>query len=266
METRGAKKRKLESKGENGMEWLLKGVKYCAEIPCGRVNTPSTRYKRENLEKALEYYEKAAALGNGCAYIQCIIIRHDDTSLVWRRGEKRTIEKFTDSYTRWFCVDNGLSNEHGSMAEKYLKQSVDEGNPIAMCQYANNYIHYTDEKWPTLISNAAALGHLRAMHLLGCFYGDTAKRLQITTAWRWFKKAAALGYTSSEKILEDDLLFFRTCELHENTRFAIYTLICIRKYQTNKTILNLFPLDIVILITKCLWKTRDNPRWEFRIV
>ncbi len=92
--------------------------------------------------------------------------------------------------------------------------------------------------------------------------GDGVEK-NLTLSWRWFKKGADQGYSYCVNALKEDI--FKNFELHENTRNSLLCLISIRKFRKNESLLGLLPMDVVMIIAREIWKSRNDESWKDEI-
>ncbi len=108
---------------------------------------------------------------------------------------------------------------------------------------------------------AARKGHPRSQHAMAQLYldcGITDGRAMINV-WRWMKKAADQGNTSSIRMLIEDSRFVAFQKRH-NARMAIVCLIITHTYDTP---LKYIHKDIIDIIAHCIWDTCNADEWLF---
>ncbi len=81
----------------------------------------------------------------------------------------------------------------------------------------------------------------------------------LTKAYNWCKRAVNQNYMPAGAQLEKDI--FKNFDRHENARNALLCLITIRKFRKDPELLNKVPIEIVIMIAKEIWKTKNDVKW-----
>lgn len=91
--------------------------------------------------------------------------------------------------------------------------------------------------------------------------GDGVER-NITASWYLYREGAHRGRATALKFLDDPI--FANFYQHEFCRNACISLLCCKKYHKNSCgQLSNLPYDLVLLIGKFLWETRNDPEcWE----
>src|SRR5260221_323982 len=93
--------------------------------------------------------------------------------------------------------------------------------------------------------------------VLECWNMDgVVKEKKKILSWKWYKKAARQGCGGGIKDLKQ--LVFNNFEEHENCRNSLLCLISIRKFRKNESILKVLPFDIVMIIAKVMWNTKND--------
>lgn len=80
----------------------------------------------------------------------------------------------------------------------------------------------------------------------------------MTQSWLWYRKAASQGLEEALNRMKAGC--YQNYERHEKARNGALCLLCCRKFR--KSELNIFPMDVMILIAKEIWKTREQKCWK----
>jgi TPR repeat protein len=245
----------LEEAEEDGEALCLLGMAYNEGVLGLKMNS----------KKAHKYFRKSAK--SGCAwgmlkygvmifYTNYLIIPHKERDA--NKWFKRAFDN-GDAYVKAYCYYSGwhVPKDRDKALELYFK-ALDEGHIYATQAIAYYYYYNNNDKEAFLwFLKGANQEHGECQELVGdmLLKGNGVER-NLTMAWKWLKKAvknrpSSKTYTSKE---------FVNFDLHENCRNSLLCLIGIRKYKKN---LIVFPLDIVILITRILWNTRNEQCWKF---
>jgi TPR repeat protein len=224
------------------MEWCVKASQY-ADLVVGYAKD------FENIDLAVEYYKKAAELGNPWGMVQYMETFWRDDKCIWEYNKwKKKARKTNDPYVKWYTEVITVEEERD-----FRFKAVNEGNTSAMC-YMWRHSRQTKEDFEFL-SKSALSGHIIAQYDMGMFLHKD----DIAKAYYWLKKSAEAGYIDAKEELkkEEYMLFY----FRKNTRSAIFTLICIKKY------LHIFPheipMHIILIIAHFLWDTRNEQIWDF---
>jgi hypothetical protein len=235
------------------MEWSVKASQYAEFIGEHYVHFAEIF---KNFELAREYYKKAAELGDPWGMVQ------HTRSLKFENNEycewKKKALETNDPYAKWYFTDTISAEE----TKQLLIASAKTGNTSAMFfirkHWEEECSEIDREECFNYLLESASRGHIRAQYAMGDY---SHWENETTKAYRWFKKSA--GYDLSKRKLEQ--LEYTHCELKkENTRDAIFTLICIKKYR--QKILCKIPIDIIFLIVHLLWDSRGENVWDFSVI
>jgi hypothetical protein len=225
------------------MEWSVKGAQHAEFIQC---------YKStfKEAEIAIEYYKKAAELGDSWGMIQYGNSLEDYGSDEYREWEKNA-KRVNDPYAQWYFSDDYIERE------RLLFEATKTGNTSAMYLLWMRYSHgrYSkNDPYFEHLQKSASLGHILAQYFTGTIWDEEKN---ITKAYSWFKKSKT--YKCSRIKLKNQK--YANCELHENTRNAIFTLIYIKKHSF--VFAKNFTMDVILIITHFLWDSRNENIWNF---
>jgi TPR repeat protein len=226
------------------MEWSVKGAQYADFVE----NSYSTFGEAKT---AVEYYRKAAELGDAWGMIQYArsFNFNDD------HGYCKKAKETNDLYAQWYF---SLSRYIG--CECLLVEAAKTGNTAAMYLLWNLYSNDLNTKkgvYFEQLQKSASQGHILAQYNMGIICEEDERN--ITKAYSWFKKSKT--YVNSWSRLTNRK--YRNCELHENSRNAIFTLICIKKHTF--VFAKDFTMDVILIITHFLWDTRNEKIWNFNL-
>ncbi len=121
--------------------------------------------------------------------------------------------------------------------------------------------HYKDlSKSFEYYLKSANMGYSVAQNNIGCYYekGKGIKK-NLTKAYNWYKKSANQNDESAMHKLKKET--FNNFDRHENARNASLCLIAIRKFKKS-LLLNDIPMDVIKIIAKEIWNTRNDEEWQ----
>ncbi len=96
---------------------------------------------------------------------------------------------------------------------------------------------------------------------IGYEYGDGVEK-NLTKAYNWYKKAANQNHNWVSLRLKKEI--FKNFDLHENARNALLCLIAIKKFRNDSPFIKV-PMDVVKMIAKEVWETRNDVEWTLFI-
>jgi len=177
-------------------------------------------YDKEDYDKAIEYWQKAADqqyLDAQCYLGECY---HDG------KGVKKNYTKALEYLRK--AVDQGHINAHSILGSYYLKgdgvkrnytkaleylqkaaehDDKDAKYYLGVCYYNGNGVKMDKNKASVLFHESAEKGNMDAQYDLGVYYIKGSKDLNIhkdrDKALKWYRKAAQQGHKEAEKRLKN---------------------------------------------------------------
>jgi uncharacterized protein len=234
----------LGEAGEDGEALCLLGSIYTDTVKC-------------DFQKAMMYFKKSAETGHPRGMLE----------YGWRTGKESWLKKAfeTDDYfVKGYCYRHGhyIEKDLEESFKWFLKSGKDRDKEgecyVGMGFYFGDGVQSDIKKSYKWFLKSANQGDAYSQHMVAtALYVGIEIERNYTLSWKWFKKSAQYGYKPS--IIKLGWRKFENFGLHENCRNLLLHLICIKKYKKN---LIIFPLDIVMLIAKLLWNTRNESIWE----
>ncbi len=146
------------------------------------------------------------------------------------------------------CIENHLkANNQRSL---YTIGSLYSGSRLIISDLPKGFKYYL---------KSADMGYSWAQRAVAsCYELGNGVETNLTKAYNWYKKAANQNCNGAYIALS--IYKFKNFDLHEKAKNALLCLITIKKFR--KSILNIIPMDVVKLIAKEIWNTRNDEEWR----
>jgi TPR repeat protein len=178
------------------------------------LKTGDTYYQSQNYAQAMQWYQKAADLGNADAMCDIGILYQNGlgveqnyaTALAWFR---KAVDKGSNKATYYLSGIHSLMDIHKAQSLQQLQKTADSGDVDAMCEmglfYEEEGIDQDYSKALPWFLKAANLGNIDAMRAVADIYLHGKYRVDAnrSLALQWYSKAADLGDAPSMRGMGD---------------------------------------------------------------